>query len=95
MGVVVEKKTHTRETDFRTDRPRYMGQRNYSWQSKEVVVGYYREGTLDLYLVDAKAGKMIWWATVMDVLPEKQKNMGVTIDRNMKKLFKKFPVKMQ
>ncbi len=93
MGIVVEEKAQTRETDIRTDRPRYMGQRNYSWQSEEIVVGYYREGTLDFHLVDAKQGKMVWWATVTDILPEKQKNMAETIDRNVAKLFEKFPGK--
>jgi hypothetical protein len=93
MGIVVEEKAQTRETDFRTDRPRYMGQRNYSWQSEEIVVGYYREGTLDFHLVDAKKGKMVWWATITDILPEKQKNMRETIDRNVEKLFEKFPGK--
>ncbi len=93
MGIVIEEKAQTRETDFRTDRPQYMGQRNYSWQSEEIVVGYYREGTLDFHLVDAKANKMVWRATAKDVLPDKQKNMAATIDRNVARLFEKFPGK--
>ena len=93
MGIVVIEKTQTRETDFRTDRPKYMGQRNYSWKSEEVVVGYYREGTLDFHLVDAATSKMVWWATVSDVLPEKQKNVPKTIERGIDKMFKKYPVK--
>jgi hypothetical protein len=93
MGVTVEEKAQTRETDFRTDRTRYMGQRNYSWQSEEIVVGYYKEGTLDFHLVDAKENKMVWRATISDVVPTKQKNVQETIDRNVKKLFEKFPVK--
>jgi hypothetical protein len=93
MGVVVIEKTQTRETDFRTDRPRYMGQRNYSWQSEEVVVGVYREGTLDFHLVDASSNQMVWWATVTDVLPEKQKNISKTVEKSVKKMFGKYPVK--
>ncbi len=93
MGVVVIEKTQTRETDFRTDRPKYMGQRNYSWQSEEVVVGYYKEGTLDFHLVDGSNNQMVWWATVTDVLPDKQKNLPKTIDKSVKKMFGKYPVK--
>jgi hypothetical protein len=93
MGVVIVEKTQTRETDFRTDRPRYMGQRNYSWQSEEVVVGVYREGTLDFHLVDASNNQMVWWATVTDVLPEKQKNISKTVEKSVKKMFGKYPVK--
>src|SRR5690349_15521144 len=33
IGVVVEEKVQTRETDFRTD-AYYSGQRNYTWQSE-------------------------------------------------------------
>jgi hypothetical protein len=93
MGLVVIEKVQTRETDFRTDRPKYMGQRNYSWKSEEVVVGYYKEGTLDFHLVDANSNQMVWWSTVTDVVPEKQKNVPKTIDKAIKKMFGKFPVK--
>jgi hypothetical protein len=93
MGLVVLEKEQTRETDFRTDRPRYMGQRNYSWKSEEVVIGYYKEGTLDFHLIEAISNKMVWWATVTDVVPEKQKNVPKTIERGIKKMFGKFPVK--
>ncbi|MCU0403736.1 MAG: DUF4136 domain-containing protein [Chitinophagaceae bacterium] len=93
MGLVVIEKVQTRETDFRTDRPRYMGQRNYSWKSEEVVIGYYKEGTLDFHLVDASSNEMVWWATVTDVVPDKQKNVPKTIEKAIKKMFDKFPVK--
>jgi len=93
MGIVVVEKAQTRETNFVTDRPRYMGQRNYSWKSEEVVVGTYREGTLDFHLIDAATNKMLWWATVTDILPDKQKNMQKTIERGVKKMFGKFPGK--
>jgi len=93
MGLVVIEKAQTRETDFRTDRPKYMGQRNYSWKSEEVVVGYYKEGTLDFHLIDASSNTMVWWATVTDIVPEKQKNVPKTIERGIKKMFDKFPVK--
>jgi hypothetical protein len=93
MGLVVIEKAQTRETDFRTDRPMYMGQRNYSWKSEEVVVGYFKEGTLDFHLIDASSNKMVWWATVTDIVPEKQKNVPKTIERGINKMFGKFPVK--
>ncbi|MBX2840815.1 MAG: DUF4136 domain-containing protein [Flammeovirgaceae bacterium] len=43
LGVVAQNKDQTRETDFRDGRMGYMGQRNYHWESEEVVVNKYAE----------------------------------------------------
>jgi hypothetical protein len=93
LGIVVKETAQTRETDWRTDgRMTYMGQRNYSWQSQDVVVGYYRQGTLDMHLVDAASRAMVWKGTVTDVVPEKEKNMAEAVESAIATLFKKFPV---
>jgi len=94
IGVAVREKAQTRETDWRTDgRMTYIGQRNYSWKSQEIVVGYYKEGTVDLNLVDASNQQMIWKSTVSEVLPEKAKNLQSTVNRGVSRLFKDFPIK--
>jgi hypothetical protein len=93
LGIAVKQKAQMRETDWRTDgRMAYIGQRNYKWKSEEIVVGYYKEGTLDLNLVDVRANKMIWKATVKDILPEKSKNLPSTINTAIASLFSRFPV---
>ena len=93
LGIAVKQRAQTRETNWRTDgRMAYIGQRNYKWKSEEIVVGYYKEGTLDLNLVDAAANKMVWKATVKDILPEKSKNLPSTINAALASLFSRFPV---
>ncbi len=89
IGVVVSEKTQTRETNFANagDRTMYMGQRNYSWQSKEVEVGKYKEGTVSLDFVDRAASILVWKGSAESVLPEKQKNIQSLIQEGMEKLF--------
>ncbi len=89
VGLVVQEKAQTRETDIR-EAPRYIGQRRYSWKSETVEVGRYKEGTLTLDLVDPNASKLIWQATGSTVL-NKQSRQPENIDRAVAKLFEKFP----
>jgi hypothetical protein len=64
IGIVVKEEVQTRQTDFRTDAPKYIGQRNYSWKSETIEVGRYRQGTATVHLVDALQNKMIWKGAV-------------------------------
>jgi len=91
MGVVLQEEQQTRQTDFRTDRPRYMGQRRYSWKSEEIVVGSYKTGTLDFHLIDAAKKNMVWQATLQGIIPEKAEKIQGTILEGVKQLFEKFP----
>jgi hypothetical protein len=93
IGIQVESKTQTRETDWRTDgRYKYTGQRNYSWKSEEVVVGYYKEGTVTIHVVDAAKNSMVWKGTVKDILPSKASKVAELAKAAMKSLFEKYPV---
>jgi uncharacterized lipoprotein len=93
IGIQVEEKAQTRETDWRTDaRYRYMGQRNYSWKSEQVVVGYYREGTVTVHVVDAAKNSMVWKGTVKDILPGKASKIEDVAKAAMKALFDRYPV---
>ena len=93
IGLQVEEKAQTRETDWRTDgRYTYIGQRNYSWKSEEIVTGYYKEGTVTVHLVDAVKNSMVWKGTVKDILPSKEKNLSEAATKGMKSLFEKYPV---
>ncbi len=89
IGLVVQEKAQTRQTDIR-EAPRYIGQRRYSWKSETVEVGRYKEGTLMVDVVDAKANKLIWQATGSTVL-NKLSRQPENIDRAVAKLFEKFP----
>ena len=91
LGVTVTEEVTTRETDLR-DAPRYVGQRNYSWQSEEIVVGVYKQGTVVMDLVDSEKGEMIWQAVVSSVINEKKREKNnKRITKGVQKLFKKFP----
>ena len=92
IGIVVEEQTQTRQTDFRTDAPRYIGQRRYSWKSEQVEVGSYREGTVTVHLIDSKQNKMIWKGAVQDILPKKESHLDATIKKGVDKLLADYPV---
>lgn len=92
IGAVVREKVQTRQTDFRTDAPRYIGQRRYSWKSTELETGRYREGTVTVHLVDRKQNKMIWKGVVQDIIPEKASKLDNVIKKGIKKLFAEYPV---
>ncbi len=91
IGIVVTSEVQTRETSFANpaDRQVYMGQRSYSWQSQEVEVGTYRQGTVTVHLVDRAANELVWQGSADSVLPEKQKNIPALIVEGMQKLFEK------
>lgn len=91
IGTVVNEKTQTRPTTI-YEAPRYIGQRRYHWQSQEVPVGTYREGTLSLHIVDSRRENLLWDAAVSSILSKK----GVTpeqINEAVGKVFSKFPGK--
>jgi hypothetical protein len=92
LGVSIVSKNNTRETNI-GEAPLYMGQRNYKWESKEVVIGTYTEGTVTLDLVDAQNEKMIWQVVGASVLSEKREKNRKRIIKAVKKMYKKFPVK--
>lgn len=91
IGIVVSKEVQTRETSLANpgDRTAYMGQRNYSWHSEEVVVRTYKEGSVTLDMVDRESGKLVWQGTATSVVPDKQKNVPAVIENSMVLLFQK------
>ncbi len=91
LGVVVNEQVQTRQTDLRTDAPRYMGQRNYSWKSEEVETGRYREGTLALDLVDPKENQLVWKGAVEGVIPEKEQKRQTQAAQGIKELISRIP----
>lgn len=92
IGLVVKEEVQTRTTDIR-DAPRYMGQRNYHWESEEIEVDRYRVGTATIDLVEAASNALIWTAAVEDVIPEKDDKVAAAINKGVAEMFSKFPAK--
>ena len=91
IGTTVEDKVQTRETDYRDIA--YMGQRNYSWQSEEVVVNEYKEGTVVIDFVDSGEDKLVWQGVAAGTISGNESEMIKRIDKAMEMLFDKFPGK--
>jgi hypothetical protein len=91
IGVVTQDKVQTRETTLR-DAPIYLGQRNYHWQSQDVVVGHYEEGTATVEVVDAARKELIWQGAVNSILTPDAAKLTKRIDEAVAALFEKYPV---
>ena len=95
IGIVVREETQTRQTDFRTDAPRYIGQRRYSWKSEEVETGRYREGTVTVHIIDTKQNKLIWKGAVEDIIPKKESRIDAAFKKGVDKLLSGYPAVAQ
>lgn len=91
LGVVVEEEVQTRETNIRSDPPQYIGQRRYTWRSKEVEVGRYKEGTVSVHLVDSDRNELVWQGTAETLLRSKPDKLQEQITKGMEKLFSLVP----
>jgi hypothetical protein len=89
LGLSVQEKTQTRETNIR-EAPLYIGQRRYSWRSQEVPVGKYQEGALSVDVADARTNQLLWDATVTSVLTKRSAEPE-KINEAVARLFEKFP----
>lgn len=88
IGIVVEEKEQTRETTL-MDAPRYMGQRNYHWETEEVVVNRYKQGTVTVHFVDSRTNKLVSEGIASAVVVEKDAAVRKNITEGVKKLFEK------
>ncbi|AKD05229.1 DUF4136 domain-containing protein [Pontibacter korlensis] len=70
LGVVVAEKVQTRQTNILTDPPFYIGQRRYTWKSRDVEVGRYQQGTLSLHLVDNARNELVWQGAAEGAVPD-------------------------
>jgi hypothetical protein len=86
IGIVIAEVTQTRETTVR-DAPMYMGQRNYTWQSQDIPVGTYNEGTVTVELVDRVKNDMVWEGVASSVVEKKNEASHKNITDGMEKLF--------
>lgn len=89
IGVTLSEGIATRETTIR-DAPVYIGQRNYRWESEEIVVDRYEKGTVVVDIVDAAENSLIWEGVVEGVISANQNKIEKRINLGMEKIFKKF-----
>ncbi len=93
IGTSVKDVTQTRDTDYRDIQ--YSGQRTYNWESQEVVVNEYKEGTVILDFVDTSSGQMVWQGSASSMLDnsqlKKKEKMVERIDATIAKLFTQIP----
>ena len=91
LGVVAKEQVQTRQTDIRSDPPQYIGQRRYTWKSREVEVGRYTEGTLSIHLVDRARNEMVWLGAAESIVPEKPEKQQRRIREGVQKLLSEVP----
>jgi len=92
LGIVMDVGETTRTTTLQ-DAPMYIGQRNYSWKSEEIVVNTYDRGTAVIDIIDSKQNKLVWQGSASKVIVDDVDKMGEKINDGITDLFKKFPVK--
>lgn len=86
IGIAVEDKVQTRQTDIR-DAPIYIGQRRYNWESEEIVLDEYRVGAVSIDFVDASSGNMIAQAFAQGVIPENEQKLKKKINKSISEVF--------
>lgn len=91
LGIVVDEEVQTRETNIITDPPMYIGQRRYTWRSREVEVGRYREGTVSVHLVDNERNELVWRGTAEAILQSKEAKLQEQIARGVEEMFREIP----
>ncbi|QDH80489.1 DUF4136 domain-containing protein [Echinicola soli] len=89
IGVFIEEKVQTRETDLISDPPMYIGQRNYHWEVQEIPVGTYNEGTFTLDFVDRATNEMVWQGVGKSIITKKDEAAKKDIKNATQKLFTK------
>jgi hypothetical protein len=65
----------------------------YPMYQDQTTVSQYKEGTLNIDIVDVSRKQLVWEDVVSDTITQKKRdNMQKTVDDYMKAAFKKFPI---
>jgi len=91
IGVVVEEEVQTRQTDFRTDAPIYIGQRHYTWESKEVPVRHYKTGAVSVDFINNSRNELVWQGTAEGILPDNGRKLREQVQQGIKELVSHVP----
>ncbi|AHM59965.1 hypothetical protein D770_08510 [Flammeovirgaceae bacterium 311] len=90
IGIVVEQKVQTRQTDIR-EAPIYIGQRRYRWEAEERVVRRYEQGTVSIDIIDAERRERIWEGVATGIITDNQRRLEKRINEAMEQLFDRYP----
>ncbi len=90
IGIVVEEKVQTRQTDIR-EAPVYIGQRRYHWEAEERIVRRYEQGTVSIDLIDAERRERVWEGVATGTLTDNPRRLENRINEAMEKLFNRYP----
>ena len=63
--------------------------RNYHWESEEVVIDEYREGTVTIDLIDAETNEMVGQSVASGTIVGNDEKLQKRIDEGMAKSFDK------
>ncbi len=91
IGIVIDEKVQTRETNIVTDPPQYIGQRRYTWRVREVEVGRYQQGTVTVHLVDNQNNELVWMGIAEAVIPRNRERQERQIKDGIQEMVKKIP----
>jgi hypothetical protein len=91
LSMNVKQDVQTREKNLMTDAPAYVGQKNYTWKADDVVVGYYKTGTMEVDIVDARDKTLVWQSISEGVLADKESDIEKRMQDRFKKVFENFP----
>jgi hypothetical protein len=90
LGIVLEEKSQTRQTSLTEPGEwNYIGQRNYKWESQNIEVGTYKEGSLSLHVVDSNHDKALWVGLIEGIIPNNKQRRNRKIKNAIADLFSK------
>jgi len=91
ISMNVKQDVQTREKTPITDQQSNLGQPNYSNNTNDVVVGYYKTGTMQVDIVDAKKNVLLWQNISDGVLADKERDIDQRMQERFKKVFEHYP----
>jgi hypothetical protein len=91
ISMNVKQDVQTREKNSITEPPVNTGQPSYTYKTDDVVVGYYKTGTMDIHIIDAKENKLVWQSISDGVLADKESDIEKRMNERFKLVFEHFP----
>lgn len=91
ISMNVKQDVQTREKNSITEPPVNTGQPSYTYKTDDVVVGYYKTGTMDIHIIDAKENKLVWQSISDGVLADKESDIEKRMKERFKLVFEHFP----
>lgn len=86
---IIEKKVQTRQKNFMSDPPTYIGQRRYSWRADTLAVGQYLQSSFLIQLIDSRIEKPVWSGVIEGIMPDGAGKRKKVIHQSVRELFEK------